>query len=145
MFINNAGEIGFDKAKVTEFVQELADKYDTVGKARTFKTSYNQDVNIVGGTYGYKINLNKEVTSLIEAIKTGVSTTREPEYSNKGVERGKNDIGTTYIEVNLLKQHLFYYKDGNLAFECDIVSGKSLSTTPTGTYAISSFFSLQIR
>ena len=47
---------------------------------------------------------------------------------------GSRDIGNTYVEVNLTAQHLYFYKDGQLMLESDIVSGKN-DGTPTGTYS----------
>ena len=36
---------------------------------------------------------------------------------------GVNDLGNTYIEVDLTEQYMWYYQDGNVIFESDIVSG----------------------
>ena len=36
-----------------------------------------------------------------------------------------NDLGNTYIEVDLTEQYMWYYQDGNVIFESDIVSGTS--------------------
>ena len=36
---------------------------------------------------------------------------------------GYNDIGSTYIEVDLSNQHLYYYQDGAVILESDFVSG----------------------
>ena len=34
-----------------------------------------------------------------------------------------NDLGNTYIEVDLSNQHMYYYQSGNLVFDSDFVSG----------------------
>ena len=36
---------------------------------------------------------------------------------------GYNDIGNTYIEVDLSEQHMYFYQNGEDIFESDIVSG----------------------
>ena len=48
------------------------------------------------------------------------------------------DYGNTYIEVDLTAQHLWYYKDGKLAMESDIVSGypSKSRNTPGGVYKL---------
>jgi lipoprotein-anchoring transpeptidase ErfK/SrfK len=71
-------------------------------------------------------------------VKDGVQVNREPVYFQKAQQYGDDDIGNTYVEVNLTAQHLFFYKDGKLVLESDYVSGnvsKGLGT-PVGTYPI---------
>ena len=36
---------------------------------------------------------------------------------------GADDIGNTYIEIDYTNQHLWYYKDGSLVVDSDLVSG----------------------
>lgn len=42
------------------------------------------------------------------------------------MDRSSNDIGNTYIEVDLSRQKMWYYVDGELYVETDIVSGYGL-------------------
>ncbi len=125
-----------NKDSVKKYVKELAKKYDTVGIAREFKTTGGSSIKIEGGDYGYEINQAKEVNELIEIIKGGSETSREPVYSQKALSRTGNDIGNTYVEINLSAQHLWFYKDGALITDGSIVSG-NISTncaTPSGVY-----------
>lgn len=47
------------------------------------------------------------------------------------------DVGTTYIEISLDKQHMWYYKNGKLIVSTDVVTGyKNAHDTPTGLYYI---------
>ena len=53
--------------------------------------------------------------------------------------RGVNDIGSTYIEVDLSAQHMYYYQNGSVIFESDIVSGDmtySDRQTPPGIFTL---------
>ena len=53
--------------------------------------------------------------------------------------RGMNDIGNTYIEVDLSAQHLYYYQDGSIILESDIVSGDmqyAERQTPPGIFQL---------
>ena len=54
------------------------------------------------------------------------------------VPAGANDYGSTYVEINLTAQHLFYYKDGSLVVESDFVSGNEAKgwATPAGVYPL---------
>ena len=112
------------KANAKEYVKSLAAKYDTVGKERSFhSTAADADITVKGGSYGWKINQKKEVAQLIEEIKAGTVTTREPIYSSTAVSREGNEIGNTYVEVDLGNQHMWFYKDGQLIVDSDFVSG----------------------
>lgn len=52
---------------------------------------------------------------------------------------GVNDLGNTYIEVDLTEQYMWYYQDGNVIFESDIVSGLASDPerkTPPGIFTL---------
>ncbi len=136
---NADGSAGVDSGKVSAYVKELADQYDTNHKAKTLKTSYGKTVTIKGGSYGWKINQSAEADKLAALIRSGESqSSREPVYSQKAASRGANDYGNTYVEINLTAQHLFFYKDGSLLVESDFVSG-NLSKgwgTPAGSFPL---------
>ena len=56
-------------------------------------------------------------------MKNGEIKTREPVYSQTAVSRSKNDIGSTYIEVDYTNQHMWYFEEGTLKLDSDFVSG----------------------
>ena len=39
--------------------------------------------------------------------------------------QGKDDIGTTYIEVDMTNQMMYYYVDGKLEIETPVVTGNT--------------------
>lgn len=124
---------------VKEYINNLCKKYNTVGMERKFETSVGKTVVIKGGYYGWKINSNEEAKALVENIKHGQSIFKEPIYSQKGLLRnGDDDIGDTYVEVNITRQHLWFYKDGKLVAQGDIVTGCKDKNTPTyeGIYGL---------
>lgn len=123
-------------SKVYNFVLSLANKYNTVGKTREFNSSTGKVVKVSGGSYGWKINVSEETNSLISLIKEGTTTTRTPIYSQKAKVMGPSDIGDTYVEIDLSKQHLWFYKDGSLVTEGDVVTGNisKKTDTPPGVY-----------
>ena len=79
-----------------------------------------------------------EVTELTELILAGEKVKKEPAYFQTAQQYGPDDIGNTYVEVSLKAQHLFFYKNGKLILETDIVSGNLAKGhgTPTGTFPI---------
>ncbi|MEA4848008.1 MAG: peptidoglycan binding domain-containing protein [Clostridiaceae bacterium] len=127
-----------DEKAVGDFVQELSKKYDTVSQARTFKTATGKKIEVKGGFYGWRINRSAETQALIENIKKGEVLEKEPVYSQKAVTRGENDIGNTYVEINITKQHLWFYKNGKLIAQGPIVSGNPNrgNATTLGVYML---------
>lgn len=129
-------KVTFDKDKVQQFVSNMAQTYDTIYTTRTFHTSYDYDITISRGDYGWWTNRVEERKSLIQFIKAGKSGTKEPVYYQRGMQRGDDDIGDTYVEVNLTRQHVLLYKDGKVVDQSDCVSGKRKSPTPAGIYSV---------
>ena len=125
-------------ANIQAYTAELAAKYNTVGKNRVIKsTATGENVTVEGGNYGFSIDQEGESLQLLYDIQNQVNTQREPVYAQKGVVYGENDVGNTYVEVDLTEQHLWYYKDGNLLMDSDFVSGTYYNyerRTPGGTY-----------
>ncbi len=132
------GSIVLDEEQAAAYVKGLADKYDTLGKPRTLKTTGGGTVTINGGSFGWKIDQEKEAAELCALIETGESQTREPVYSSTAKSHGANDYGDTYAELNLTDQHMYFYKDGQMVLESDFVSGSHArkNDTPVGTYFI---------
>lgn len=122
---------------ISEYVKELAAKYNTAYKKRSFQTSYGQSVE-VSGVYGWRIDQAEEAKALKAALEAGESSEREPVYAQKAASHDGNDYGTTYAEVNLTAQHLFFYKDGEKILESDFVSGNVSRghTTPPGLFSL---------
>ncbi len=131
-------QIKINEDAVKKYVYTLASKYNTFGGKRMFKTTDSGTVSVAGGNYGWIVDQKAEVQKLIEDFKENKSIEREPIYSQTAVSRDENDIGNTYVEINLTKQHLWFYKDGVLITEGDVVTGNaSLNTaTPAGVYRL---------
>ena len=134
----------FDMEAVEAFVGDISKEVETMGQTRTFKNSYGNEIRISGGDYGWWISEGKEAENIVENIKSGEVITRELNYlqtaATHGTEENDSDLGDTYIEVNLLKQHLFCYKEGELITECDIISGGNQTPTPAGIYRMRFMF-----
>ena len=106
------GNVILDENLVRQYVADLGLKYDTMGQTRTFLTYDNRQVEIKGGDYGWVIDQDEEVKALIEAVESGVTQVREPVYLYSGYSRGTNDIGSTYVEIDLTNQRLVFYQKG---------------------------------
>ena len=131
-------EIVIDPEKVKIYVRELALKYDTFGKNRRFKTSKGQIITTNGGSYGWLIHRGQTVDALIEHIQVGENATIEPIYSYKALIRDSNDIGNSYVEIDLKEQMVYVYINGQLKVSTQTVTGNVSkgNATPTGVYPI---------
>ena len=108
---------------VADYVAQLAATYDTVGTEREFQTTSGRTVYVSSSVYGWTIDQAAEAAQLSQEIQSGTQTTREPVYSQTANSYGVNDLGNTYIEVDLSEQHMYYYQNGSDIFESDFVSG----------------------
>lgn len=130
--------VGIDEKALKEYISKLSKNYNTVGITRKFNTSTGKVVDVKGGYYGWKINSVAEEKMLTENIKLGAQLEKEPIYSQKGLYREANDIGNTYVEINITRQYLWFYKDGKVIAEGGIVTGDPRKgySTALGTYMI---------
>lgn len=131
-------DVVINKMAVMKYIRDLGRKYDTVGISRKFKTSVGKTVEVKGGLYGWKINLHDESEALIENIKSGEIIEREPIYTQKALSREGNEIGNTYVEINITRQHLWFYKNGKLITHGAVVTGNPNRghSTVLGTYML---------
>ena len=138
LIVDEDHEVYISDEKITEFVQNLASEHNTVFHSRTLKTSYGPTVTIDNGDYGWWIDKDGERAQLLEDLKNGKPVTREPVYRQKAASFGTPDYGSTYVEINLTAQHLFFYKNGSLVIDSDFVSGNPSkgNATPTGAYGV---------
>lgn len=131
-------KVSFNLEKVRSYIDSVARIYNTFGKTRDFKNHDGKLIEVSGGDYGWLIDRPTETTRLIELIKAGKNVQVEPNYSQKARSREKNDIGSSYVEIDLTKQHVWAYKDGKLVIDSDCVTGNSSKghDTPSGIYQI---------
>lgn len=121
--LDENGKLILRKEGIVEFIEQLATEYDTYGSTRTFKATRGEAVEIIGGTYGNKLDKEAEILYLTDAFLNDVSEVRIPIYEKEALVRGKNDIGDTYIEIDMTNQKMYYYKKGELLLETDVVTG----------------------
>lgn len=131
MALDNEGNIVFDdnnypmldKSVIEEYVAYLSMTYDTVGVEREFEATSGKLVKVAGGSYGNAIDTKAEYEFLLNAFLKGESGTRIPQYKTEVLEKGEDDIGDTYIEVDMGEQHMYYYNDGRLVLDTPVVTG----------------------
>jgi len=131
-------KVTVDMKKVKNYIKGLSNTYNTVGKARNFITSSGESIRIGGGDYGWAINEDKELQDLVSIIKEGKTIIKGPSYKQIALSHGASDIGNNYVEISIKKQHLWFYKNGSLVVQGDVVTGnvRNNHSTPTGIYSL---------
>lgn len=127
-FYDEEGLLLIDEEAISTLLDERFTAYNTY-QNHTFTTHDGRTLQIKGGTYGNKISMKTEKQELASFLESDDNTfTREPVYTKEVSIKGKNDIGDTYIEVDIGKQKMFYYRKGELYLETDVVTGKNNAT-----------------
>lgn len=135
---DEAGNFTWDEVKVEQAVITIADNFDTYGKERTFKATSGKTVTLDKGTYGKTLDREAEFEYLKQALSEHKDVIHQPKYEREAWCCDKNDIGDTYIEVDMGNQKLYFYKEGELIADTDIVTGdmRRRRSTPEGVYYI---------
>lgn len=130
--------VSLNEEAVRNWLSEFGDKYDTMGAERTFTTPTGKTATVSGGDYGWSIDEDTEYTVIMDALENGETLTREPAYYVGGTaaSHGMPDWGSTFAEVDLTEQHMWYVIDGAVALESDVVTGEPIpeKITPEGVY-----------
>ena len=131
-------KVTFNEDAVREWMREFGKKYDTLGSTRTITTPTGKTAEVSGGTYGWSVDEETETKNLINSIKNGEVAERAPAYKQTAASHGAQDWGSTYIEVDIAAQHMWYIVDGAVGMESDVVTGLPADgrDTPTGVYSI---------
>lgn len=130
-FLDENNQLLINKEASEALLEEKLAPYNTYG-SHTFTTHDGRTLQIDGGNYGNQISMKKEKKEFLAFLESEErSFIREPEYTKEVSIKGKNDIGDTYIEVDIGQQKMFYYRDGELYLETDVVTGKN-NRTPEG-------------
>lgn len=121
-------EVVFQTDLIKVWLEEFGNKNDTVGITRTFTTPDGRAAQVSGGTYGWSIDEETELTNLQNDIKNKAIVTRQPAYYIGGIAatHAMPDWGNTYIDVDLTAQHMWYVVNGTVELSTDIVSGEPI-------------------
>lgn len=132
--LDRDGAYYLDVDKLIAYVNDLAEEYDTTGAERSFRTSLGTRVSLWGGDYGWTLDTERTAERLKEALLEKDQGTFEPVYSNTGLCRDADDIGDSYVEINLTNQHMWFYHDGSLVVDTPVVTGNPQkgNETPSG-------------
>ncbi len=137
--LNDDGTVSFDDAALDAWVEAFVENSETVGTERTYTRPDGKKITVSGGDYGWYIHTSDTKEMVREAVINGTQGQIEPPINRKAAEwngKGKPDWGDSYIDVDITEQHAIFYKDGEIIWESDIVSGKDGHETPFGVFYI---------
>ncbi|WP_178623441.1 peptidoglycan binding domain-containing protein [Frisingicoccus sp.] len=136
------GKLYVSRDGAYNYLCELANKYDTVNSYRSFWSSRGYEITLDPGTYGWGTDVDTEINLLMEDINNKRKASRDPAYYmtpyNNLDPNSPDDIGFTYVEIDLSGQYMWFYKNGEVFVSTPITSG-TMSTghgTPSGVYFI---------
>lgn len=125
-------ELVLEEGELRDYLQDTIDvSYDTISDV--VDIDLPEHVQVRRKTLRKTLNLNKETKEVLSLIEEHSSqSNREP------IMQGYDALDGTYVAVSIEQQHLWYYKDGELVDETDVVTGRlGKHDTPTGAYYIS--------
>lgn len=137
IYFDSANELVINPESVKAYLDTLNEEYSTFNKSRQFHSTLQGEVTVPPGILGWSIDTEAETEAIIKDIHAGNAVTREPiYYSSGGIAGEANDIGTTYVEIDLSNQYMYLYVDGQIITETPIVSGKIGAETVPGANAV---------
>ena len=134
-----------DDEPIMEYLDGIAEKYNTYRTQRDFDATGIGKIKVGGGdedSYGFLLDKESTKDAIKEAILSGANNTVDCFWDVPANHRNQSngDIGNTYVEIDISRQHMWYYIDGNLFTDTDVRTGTESSAqwTPTteGVYRI---------
>jgi hypothetical protein len=143
--VEPTGELNYDA--VAAWVADYAARHDTVGKERKITNGFGEEKIVngdvgwdywYGGSYGWLIDQAAEIEAILAAVHNHLGEEREPYYLQRAASHGPQDWGDTYLELDISAQHMWFFKNGELVVESDVVSGQPINgrDTPTGVFFV---------
>lgn len=133
MFDINGTSFELNYEKVTSYMEDVAQETNTYGKNRTFNATGIGEIGVNPGVYGFILDVPSTVDEVYALANERKSGTVEPVYERAGYMRYEDgtDLKDTYVEVDISRQYMWFYKSGELVLESPIVTG--LPTYEWGT------------
>lgn len=123
MTVSESGDVTFGEEHIADWIAGLAEKYDTFGKDVAFTTSLGENITVNSLDYGWEMDQEGEKAKLRSYLEKGESVLTEPQWLKMGAALGGAGIGNTYVEIDYTNQRMWFYKDGSLLVDTQVVTG----------------------
>lgn len=127
------GKVSLDRDLVYNYVAQLGTDFNTSTNPSTFQSTLRGEVSVPAGSLSWTIATNSETDALMADILAGESFSRSP-ISQGSANSGAPLFGSTYIEIDLINQKMWYYENGVRKLETSVVTGKPSTPTPAGVF-----------
>lgn len=119
------GKLTLNYDKIAKFISKMAEETDTYGKNRKFKATDLGEITVNPGVYGFIMNQEETINSVLKSFDQKKSANIDPIYEREGFARydDGSDLKDTYVEVDISRQHLWYYQNGELVISTPVVTG----------------------
>ncbi len=115
-------------------IQEMLGKklfgYNSVGETFNFTTHNGENITVKSETYGDYINYKEEAIEISQLVKEFKSCAERVPVMKQSAY---SSLDQTYIEVDIKEQHAYYYKNTELLWDSDVVTGKMTKDRQTHT------------
>ncbi len=134
--VDDGFNVSVDKGAIDEYMKQ----WNTKGSTRRFLTSHGKYVSVEGGDYGWSADTTGVADNIYKAATECTDSVINIKTKQWALCTGDNDIGDSYVEVDLTNQYLYLYIDGEIKLKTPCVTGLPTKAkyTPQGTYRIKS-------
>ncbi len=134
----NTGAIDYNK--VWAYCARIMETYNTAPYSRNFKTHDGVIVKVPVGDYGWNVDMTGLTATVYNSLINFKDVTLSYKSSKKAFAGSQtihgNDIGGTYIEIDLSNQTVHWFKDGKCVLSDYCVTGKKSTPTPAGVWSL---------
>ena len=111
--------------KLADYVSKMAEETNTYGKNRKFNATDFGEITVNPGVYGFMMNQEETTNSVLKSFDQKKSANIDPVYEREGFERydDGSDLKDTYVEIDISRQQLWYYQNGELLLTTPVVTG----------------------
>lgn len=137
LYFDANNQVVVDHELASQYLSELNDQYSTVGQSRVFQSTLQGEVTVPAGILGWSIDIEQEIANIERDLNAGVDVTRPAAFTGIGNRLGEaDDIGSTYVEIDLDNQMMYLYVDSEIIIATNIVSGRVGAETVPGANAV---------
>lgn len=134
--LDDQGQGQLDKEAIENYIlEEINYPYSSLYNPHVFQSTYQGEVMVQAGTFGWAVDRYTEAEQLIKDIREGAKIEREASIVGQGYQQA-DEFGPNYVEVDLSHQMMLIYRDHELVLDTPIVSGMVGTDTVPGAYQV---------
>ncbi len=108
------------EGKLSDICEKIEDDFTSIDSVIYWKKYNGGTVSLNCGKYGVEVDGPETLKLIKESITSGLGYEGPPVYTEESKD---NHVGDTYVEVDMTRQHMYFFKDGELYLDSDVVTG----------------------